>query len=164
MIDKQLEQAFNQQINAELYSSYLYLAMAAYFESENLSGCANWMKMQANEEQEHAMKFFEQINERGGRVELEAIDKPATDWESPLQAFQQALEHEKKVTGMINELMGKAKSINDHAAEVFLNWFVSEQVEEEANADDICQKLEMIGDSGNGLIMLDQALAKRGAE
>lgn len=164
MIDKKITEAFNKQLNAELYSSYLYLSMAACFESKNLSGFATWLKMQAEEERTHGMMFFEHINQRGGRVELAAIDQPPADWDTALKAFEDVLAHEKKVTAMINDLMDMAKSNNDHASQTFLNWFVSEQVEEEANADDILQKLAMIGDSANGLMMLDQALAKRGSE
>ena len=164
MIEKNIMQAFNKQINAELYSSYLYLSMAACFESKNLSGFASWLKMQAEEERGHAMMFYDHINERGGRVDLTAIAQPPADWDTALKAFEDVLAHEKKVTAMINELMETAKTDNDHASQIFLNWFVSEQVEEEANADDILQKLSMIGDSANGLMMLDQTLAKRGAE
>mgnify|MGYP000556558816 CR=1 FL=1 len=163
MIEQKMNEAFNKQINAELYSSYLYLSMAACFESKNLSGFATWLKMQAEEERGHALKFFEHINERGGRVELTSIDQPPADWDTALKAFEDVLAHEKKVTAMINDLMDMAKSDSDHASQAFLNWFVSEQVEEEANADDILQKLSMVGDSANGLMMLDQALAKRGA-
>jgi len=164
MIDKKITEAFNKQLNAELYSSYLYLSMAACFESKNLSGFATWLKMQAEEERTHAMMFFEHINQRGGKVELTAIDQPPAEWNTALKAFEDVLAHEKKVTAMINDLMDMAKSNNDHASQTFLNWFVSEQVEEEDNADDILQKLSMVGDSANGLMMLDQALAKRGSE
>ncbi len=161
MISQNIQEAFNKQINAELYSSYLYLSMAACFESLNLPGFANWMKVQAREENEHAMKLFEHIVQRGGEVELESIDKPKVKWESAVEAIEDALNHEKKVTGMINDLVDLAAKENDHAAGVLLQWFVSEQVEEEANADDLLQKLKMVGTSGAPLLMLDQQVGKR---
>ena len=161
MINPKIQDAFNKQINAELYSSYLYLSMAACFESANLPGFAQWMKVQAKEENEHAMKFFEYIVERGGDVKLEAIEKPPEKWDSPLTAFKDAYEHEQKVTRMIHDLVELAAQENDHASRVFLEWFVSEQVEEEANADEIRAKCEMIGNAPGGLLMLDQKLGSR---
>lgn len=161
MIPKELEKAFNEQIKKELESAYLYLSMAAYFEHENLEGMAHWMKKQAEEEVGHAMKFFEHINERGGRVELYALAEPKKDWSSPLDVFKHTYEHEQKVTASINSLVELAKKLNDNAALVFLNWFVNEQVEEEANAQKIVALLERIGDNAAGIIMLDSQLAKR---
>jgi len=161
MIGEKMQAALNKQVNAELYSSYLYLSMAAYLESENLSGMAHWMRVQAKEEQTHAMKFFDFVVERGGRVTLSAIDAPETQWGSALAAFTAAYEHERKVTQMIDDLVKLAGSEGDTASAVFLQWFVAEQVEEEKNADEIVQKLRMIKDSPHGLLMLDRALGER---
>lgn len=161
MLSKKIEQAFNEQINAELYSAYLYLSMAAYFENESLSGLANWMRVQFKEEQFHAMEFFDHINERGGRVTLEAIDKPPGEWGSAQDVFAAVLAHEEKVTGLINKLVDLAASEKDHAAGSFLKWFVDEQVEEEKNASDILGKLQLIKDSPHGVFMLDRELAGR---
>lgn len=161
MLDKEMEEALNQQLNAEMYSAYLYLSMAAYFESKNLSGFANWMTVQFHEEQTHAMKFYRYINERGGRVRLKPIDGPPTDWESPLDAFEYTLKHEQKVTGLINDLVDLAIKKRDHATISFLEWFVDEQVEEEANASAIVEKLRMAGDGSGALFMLDRELAQR---
>ncbi len=163
MLGKKVESAFNGQINAELYSSYLYLSMAAYFASSNLSGFAHWMRVQADEEKKHAMKFYDHILERGGGVVLKPIDCPKTSWKSPLEAFEDAYGHEVKVTGMINGLVDLSYSENDHASRSFLKWFIDEQVEEEASANDIVSKLRLIGDKPSGaLLMLDHHLGKRG--
>jgi ferritin len=166
MLKKKIEKAFNKQINAELYSSYLYLSMAACFNAKNLPGMAQWMRVQADEEREHAMKFFHFIEERGGRVELAAIEAPQKEWKTALEAFEAAYEHETKVTGMINDLVDLSISEKDHASNAFLQWFVTEQVEEEANAQGIVDQLKMVGDKGNGLFMVDRELGKRqpGAE
>jgi ferritin len=161
MISKKLETAINEQINAELYSAYLYLSMSAYFESVNLNGFANWMRMQAQEEQMHAMKFFDYLNERGGRITLRDIKAPQSDWESPVEVFENVYSHEQKVTGMIHGLVDMAIEENDHAANNFLQWYVEEQVEEESSADEIVENLKLLGDSGNGLFMLDRELGKR---
>ena len=161
MIDEKLEDIINEQINAEMYSSYLYLSMAAYFEEKSLAGFANWMKIQAQEELLHAMKFFDYVVERGGRVELTEIQKPPMEWESPLDAFQNAYQHETKVTGMINEIVDLAIKLKDHASVEFLNWYVKEQVEEEASADEIVQQLKIIGDSGHGILLYDRELGGR---
>ncbi|MGB9790269.1 MAG: ferritin [Thermotoga caldifontis] len=161
MIPKELERAFNEQIKKELESAYLYLSMAAYFEHENLAGMAHWMKKQAQEEVNHAMKFFEHINERGGRVELFALAEPRKDWSSPFEVFKHTYEHEQKVTASINALVELARKLNDNAALVFLNWFVNEQIEEEASAQKIMSLLERIGDNFAGIIMLDSELGKR---
>lgn len=164
MISKKIETAINKQINAELYSAYLYLSMASYFESVNLRGFAKWMEAQAGEEQEHAMKFYGYINERGGRVIFDSIAKPPAKWDSPLSVFEETYKHEQKVTAMINDLMELARSEKDNATEILLQWYVNEQVEEEASASAYVEKLKMIGSSGNGLIMLDHELGQRKAD
>jgi len=162
MLSKKMEEALNKQVNAELFSSYLYLAMAADFEAKNLPGFAHWLKLQAQEENGHAMKFYEYINDRRGRVTLGAIAAPPAEWPSPLAAFEAVLAHEEKVTGLINGLVELADAENDVATGIMLQWFVSEQVEEEKSADAIVQQLKMIGDRTQGLLMLDRALAQRG--
>lgn len=164
MISTNMQQALNKQINAELYSSYLYLSMAAHFESDNLRGLAHWMRLQAQEEYGHATKIFEYLLERGGQVKLEAIDAPPAKWTTPLAVFQAVHEHEVKVTGLIHGLAELAAKEKDPACGVFLQWFISEQVEEEATAAEIVQTLERVGDSANGLLMLDHRLGERGAE
>jgi ferritin len=161
MISKKMQNAINSQINAELYSSYLYLSMSADFSSKNLPGFANWMKIQAQEELGHAMKLYNFIEERLGRVTLKAIDAPATEWDSPLAAFEQALKHEQKVTGLINKLVDQAIAENDHATRGFLQWFVDEQVEEEASADAMVQQLKLMKGAPGGLYMLDKELGRR---
>ena len=162
-MNENLLKAINEQIKNELYSAYLYLSMAAYFESINLSGFSNWMKVQAAEEQEHAMKFFNYVFERGGRVQLKAIDQPPFEWKSPMEAFEQVLEHERKVTGMINSLYALAIKENDYASQVMLQWFISEQVEEEMNAAFIIEQLKRINVHDTAILMLDHDLGKRGA-
>ena len=161
MLSEKMLKALNKQLNAELYSSYLYLSMSAYFQSINLSGFANWMRVQAMEEMTHAMKIYDFVNERGARVILQKVDEPPSEWSSPLAAFQQAYQHEQKVTGMINKLVNLAVEEGDHATNIFLQWFVSEQVEEEASADEIVQKLKLVGDDGGGIFMIDRELAQR---
>jgi len=161
MISKTLEKAINKQINKELYSEYLYVAMQAWFADQNLDGFANWMKVQGQEEHFHAMKLFDYLIERGGSVELLAIEKPPKTFTKPLKAFKMAFEHEQFITASINELMDLAIKEKDHAAKSFLQWYVDEQVEEEANADRIVHKLEMINDNAQGLFMLDAELATR---
>jgi len=161
MISKKMQDAFNEQIQAEMYSSYLYLSMVACFHSVNMDGMAQWMHVQTKEENAHAMKFFKHIVDRGGRVELLAIDKPTSDWASPLEAFKAAYEHELYITGRINNLVKLAAEEGDNAASIFLQWFVTEQVEEEANTFKIVLMLEKIKESANGLFMLDHNLGKR---
>ncbi len=161
MIDKKIEDAFNKQINAETFSAYLYWSAAAYFDSINLPGFANWMTCQAQEEMAHAMKFYHHINERGGRVILEAIDAPDTEWDSAVAVFEAAYAHEKYITGRINDLVELTAAEKDHAAGPMLQWFVAEQIEEESSADEILQKLKMIGDAKAPLLMLDRELAGR---
>jgi ferritin len=164
MLSKKLQDAMNEQIKNELYSAYLYLSMSAYCEAANLPGFAHWMRMQAQEEEAHAMKFYDFIYERGGRVVLQAIDQPPFEFPSPLAVFEQTLEHEQKVTGMINDLYALAVEEKDYASQIFLQWFVTEQVEEEASATQILETLKMIGDKGHALIMLDRQLGSRGAD
>jgi ferritin len=161
MVNVKIQEALNKQLNAELYSSYLYLSMCAYFESINLKGFANWMRIQAQEELMHAMKFYDYIDERGGRVTLTKIDGPPTQWETPRAVFEHVYQHEQKVTGLINTLVDLALSESDHATNNFLQWFVAEQVEEEASADEVIQKLKIVGDQGGGLFMLDRELGQR---
>ncbi|MCG9479834.1 MAG: ferritin [Actinomycetia bacterium] len=161
MISKKMETAINEQINAEMYSSYLYLAMSSYFESVDLSGFANWMRVQAQEELFHAMKFFDFVNERGGRVTLTDIQAPAKEWKSPLEVMENVYTHEQKVTSLINNLVDLAADEKDHASSNFLQWYVAEQVEEESTADGIVKKLKLVSDTGNGLFMIDQELGKR---
>ncbi len=160
-ISKKMESAVNVQMNEELYSEYIYLAMASYFESQNLKGFAHWMKKQAEEEREHAMKFHDFLFDRDGTATLEALKKPPAKWASPLAAFQEAYKHEQYITGCINKLYDLAEKEKDHATKVMLHWFIDEQVEEEASALEIVEKLKLIGNSVNGLMMLDQALSKR---
>jgi len=161
MINEKVEAAFNDQINAETFSAYLYLSMSAYFEGSNLRGFASWMRIQAQEEMVHAMKFFDFINERGGRVNLAAIEAPDTEWDSPLAAFEAAYGHEQYITKRINDLVDLAIAEKDHAANSFLQWFVNEQVEEEASADEIVQKLRLMADAPGGMFMLDREMAGR---
>jgi len=161
MLNSKIQEAFNKQINAELFSSYMYLSMAAYFESQSMSGMANWMRAQAQEEVVHAMKFFDFINDRNGRVELTAIDGPPVQWESPLQVFEHAYAHECKVSAMIHDLVSLSEAEKDPAAHTFLQWFVTEQVEEEASAQAMVDKLRLVGGNGAGLYMVDTAAGQR---
>ena len=161
MLSEKMLKALNQQINAELYSSYLYLSMSAYFQSTNLGGFANWMRAQTQEELTHAMKIYDYVNERGAGLILEQVEQPPSQWSSPLAAFKQAYQHEQKATGMINKLVNLAVEEGDHATNIFLQWFVSEQVEEEASADEIVQKLKLVGDDGGAIFMIDRELGQR---
>ena len=161
MISKKLEAAINAQINAEMWSAYLYLSMSAYCQEAGFPGMANWFAVQFKEEQDHAMIFFNYLQSRGGRVLLAPIAEVPTEWASPLAAFEHTLEHEGKVTSLINNLMALAVEEKDFAAQSRLNWFVDEQVEEEENATELIQKLRLIGDNGYGLYQLDQELATR---
>ncbi|MBN1456466.1 MAG: ferritin [Sedimentisphaerales bacterium] len=161
MLSKKMEDAFNAQLNAELYSSYLYLSMAAYFESTNLAGFANWMNVQVQEEQFHAMKFYNYINDRGGRVKLGQIDAPQVEWDGPIAVFEATLKHEQKVTSLINNLVFLARDEKDNASEIFLQWFVNEQVEEEDNAGTLLGQLKLIKDNPHALFMIDRELSQR---
>lgn len=162
MLSKTIQDAINDQINKELYSSYLYLSMATYYAESNLSGFAAWMRVQSSEEYTHAMKFYGYVVERNGHVELEAIEKPHSKFKSPVDVFKQILEHEQKVTGMINRIYELAAKEKDYPTQIMLEWFITEQLEEEKSAGDILEQLKMIGDSPVSLIMMDRHLATRG--
>jgi len=161
MISEKLQEALNNQINEELFSSYLYLSMSSFFQESDLPGFATWMRVQAQEELTHAMKIFDFIVERGGSVNLKAVKEPVHEWNSPLAAFEAAYDHERHITGCIDDLVDLAREHRDHATEIFLQWFVTEQVEEEASADEIVKKLRMIDGSKNGLFMIDRELGAR---
>jgi ferritin len=160
MLNEKMEKALNAQLNAELYSSYLYLSMSAYFLSEDLPGMANWMRVQAQEELFHGTKFFDYVAERGGRVDLAPIEGPPTRWESPVAVFAHVAEHERKVTGLVNGLVDLAIETKDHASNQFLQWFVAEQVEEEASANEVLRQVKRAGD-GPTLLLLDKELGAR---
>ena len=161
MLSKKMTAAINSQVVAELYSSYLYVAMSAWLQSEGHLGGAHWMSLQAREEIFHATKLYNYILDRGAEVKLGPIEAPPAKWKSPLEVFEKAYAHEQKVTGLINNLMTLAKAENDHAAEIFLQWFVTEQVEEEASAQEVIQKYKLAAGQGAGLFMIDQELAAR---
>jgi ferritin len=162
MISKTMQDATNEQINKELYSSYLYLSMAAYFESKNLPGFAKWMRVQADEETKHGMKFFQHLVDRGGRVLLKAIAAPGTEWKSNLEVFKEAQAHEAAVSTSINSLYELAIKEKDYPSQVLLQWYITEQVEEEKNVAEIVQQLELIDAHGTAVLMLDHQLGKRG--
>lgn len=164
MIPKSVQEILNKQINKELYSAYYYLSMSAHFQSVNLPGFAHWMTTQYQEETGHAMKLMAHIQERGGRVILEAIEKPPTEYQSPLNVMNLVLEHEKKVTASINKCYEEAVKEKDYPAQIMLEWFIKEQVEEERSAEDVINTLKMLGDAPAGLIMLDRQLAARKRE
>ncbi|HAS89855.1 MAG TPA: ferritin [Desulfovibrio sp.] len=161
MSNKVLEKALNEQLNAEMYSAYLYLSMSAYFSDIGLDGFANWMRVQAKEEQFHAMKFYDYINERGGRVLLTAIEAPKTEWDSPLACIEAVLEHEQKVTALVNGLVDLAIEERDHATNIFLQWFVTEQVEEEDSVNAVLNKLRLLDGESNGMFILDKEMSTR---
>ncbi len=161
MLEERMQDALNEQINAELYSSYLYFSMSAYFESISLKGFANWMRVQAMEELTHAKRFYNYVIERGGRVLMKEIKSPPNEWTSPLNAFEHVLEHEQHVTALINSLMDLAIELKDHATTSFLKWFIDEQVEEEASADEIIQSLKLNENNPGGLFLIDKDLAQR---
>ena len=161
MLTPKLVEGLNEQIKYEWFSAYLYMAIAGHFEDDDLPGFANWMRIQAKEELAHGQIMFDFVCETGGRTDLQPIDGPKNDYTSALNAFEYSLDHEKFVTDRIGKLMALAKTENDHAAEIFLQWFVTEQVEEEANFGLLVKKLQRIGDDGNGLLRLDEELATR---
>ena len=161
MLTEKMNETLNQQVNEEFFSAYLYLSMNANFEDQNLPGFANWMRAQTQEEIVHAMKIFDFINERRGRVLLKAIKEPAASWESPLAAFEAAYKHECHISGCIGKLVDLAREQSDHATETFLQWFVTEQVEEESSTDAVVQKLKLMGGLADGLFMIDRELATR---
>lgn len=160
-MNESIEKAINNQINAEIYSAYLYLAMAAYFDGLGLEGFSNWMKIQAQEEMTHAMKFYHFVFERGGKVTMAAIEEPKNEFDTPLSVFKEVLKHEKVVTGLINDLYELADKEKDFAFQSFLKWFIDEQVEEEGNAQKIIDQVKLAGEQGPGLFMLDKELAAR---
>jgi ferritin len=164
MIGKAMQDAINEQINKELFSSYLYLSMAAYLEAQNLPGFAHWMRVQEGEEREHAMKFFDFVIATGGTVSLKAIDAPKTSWSSTLELFEEVAEHEAKVTASINELYELALDKKDYSAQAMLQWFITEQVEEERNAAEIIASLKMIEARQTAVLQLDHRLSKRGGD
>ena len=164
MISGVMQNAINEQINKEFFSSYLYLSMSAYFETKNLPGFAKWMLVQAEEERSHGMKLFDHLLERGGKVELKGIKAPQIDWQTGLDVFKQVQEHEASITASINTLYELALSEKDYPAQLLLQWFIMEQVEEEKNAADIVQQIELIDARGTAVLMLDHQLGKRGKE
>ncbi|MBI5020285.1 MAG: ferritin [Ignavibacteriales bacterium] len=161
MISKSMQDAINEQINEELYSSYLYLSMAAHFDSQNLPGFAHWMKVQSEEERSHSMKFYSYVYDRGGTVTFKAIAQPPAKYKSPLEIFKQVLAHEGKITKLINKLYEQALKEKDYPTQNLLQWFINEQVEEEKNDNEIINYLETLGDSPVSLMMLDRRLAER---
>ena len=163
-MNDRIQEAFNKQINEELFSSYVYLAMAAHFEAQNLDGFTNWMKHQAQEEVEHAMRLFEHVNRRGGRVILKAIGEPPVDFGNPLEAFEKALAHEQHITGCIHDLYKLAQEENDYPAQMELQWFIDEQVEEEENTGRVVDLLKMAGDNKGALLILDRELGQRAGD
>lgn len=163
-LGKKLEAAINDQIQAELYSAYLYLSMSAYCETINMPGYAHWMRLQSEEEVEHAMKFYHHINERGGRVVLQAIQEPTASFDSVVAVAETTYEHEQKVTQLIHRLYELAVAEKDYPAQVMLQWYIDEQVEEEDNARTILEMFQKVGDHPNGLFMLDRQLGARGGD
>ena len=161
MIKKEVLDTLNEQINAESYSAYMYLSMAAYFENMGLSGFANWMKVQYQEEAAHSLKFFNYVTGRGGKVALKAIDQVPVEFEGIVDVYEKTLVHENHVTDLINNLMNVAVASSDHASQSFLKWFVDEQVEEEANVEKILATLKLINGQGNGIFMMDRELGQR---
>jgi ferritin len=161
MISDKMQKELNDQINAELFSSYLYLSMAAYFESENWNGFAAWMKMQSGEEYSHAMKFYKYVNDVEGKVTLQAIEKPKSEWKSPQQIFEEAHKHELYITDRINKLVDLTNNEKDYATGLMLNYFVTEQVEEVATVSQIVHKFKLIGDNKTSLFLLDRELGMR---
>lgn len=161
MMSQTMQDAFNEQMKQEFYSSYLYLSMSAYCESVNLPGFANWMRAQAREEAKHAMKIFDHVVDRGGSVELQPIDRPPSRFSSARDVFDQAHKHEQQVTASINRVYGLAVDERDFASRVFLDWFVQEQVEEEKTSSLLAEQLRMVGEDRPGLLMMDRELSAR---
>ncbi|MBE0517404.1 MAG: ferritin [Methanophagales archaeon] len=161
MLSEKMEEALNKQLNNELYSAYLYLSMSAYSTYIGLKGFANWFMVQYQEETVHALKFYNYILDQGGRVKLMAIAQPMAEFKSPMDLFEKTLQHEKFITKCINDLVDHAIAEKDHAANIFLQWFVTEQIEEEGNDNEIIAKLKLVGEDGPALLMLDKELASR---
>lgn len=164
MLSKTLQDALNQQIKHEFFSSYLYLAMSSYFEGQSLLGFAKWMRVQSEEEHEHAMRLYDFVHDRGGSVELQALEQPRSEFSAPLDVFQQALEHERFITAQIHQLYGLAVNEKDYPTQVHLQWFIDEQVEEEKNASDIVDQLRIAGNDGAAILLLDHNLGQRQTE
>ena len=163
-MNQKVQDALNKQINAELHSAYIYLSMSAHFEEQSLSGMAQWMRLQAEEEMEHAMRLYDFVHARGGKVILEAVEGPPTEWGTPVSIFEAALAHEKKITGMIHDLYGLASEEKDYPAQSMLQWFVDEQVEEEDNVGNVVDQLKMVSDDLPGLLLMDRELGARKPE
>jgi ferritin len=163
MLKPKIQDALNEHLNEELFSAYLYMSMASYFEAKNLSGMAQWMKTQVQEELMHGVKFFDFVHDRGGQAILAQIAAPKSNWDSPINAFEEAYAHECHISSRINKLVDLAIAESDHALNTFLQWFVNEQVEEEATVEAIVDKLRMVGDNGVAMFMLDAELGKRTA-
>jgi len=161
MFTEKVQQAMNDQIQHEIESAYIYLSMAAYFDAENFPGFAQWMKIQYEEEMAHAFRFYDYINDRGGRVKLQPVDQPPVEFDSPLAAFQAALEHEQKITADIDRLYAMAIDEKDYPSQTFLQWFIDEQVEEEQHVGEVVENLKMVGDNTHAILMLDRELGQR---
>jgi len=161
MLSKKVHKALNDQINAELYSAYLYFAMSSWFKAQNLEGFASWLQQQATEELGHAMKIYQYLHDKNAEVELAGLEAPPKSWKSALAAFEDAYKHEQYITGRINEIVDLALADKDHATNVFLNWFVEEQVEEEASTLAVVEKLHLVADHPGGLYMLDHEMSSR---
>jgi len=161
MLSKKMEEALNEQINKEMYSAYLYMSMSAHSTNAGLPGFANWFMVQYKEEMEHAMKIYDYVNNQGGRVKFKTIEEPLSTFKDAMDMFQKTLKHEQFITKSINELVDLAFKERDHATQIFLQWFVTEQIEEEGNDNDIIAKLKLAGDEGNGLFMIDKELGAR---
>ncbi len=164
MVSQKIVDALNLQVNKELFSSYLYLSMSSYFDGKNLSGMTQWMKLQSQEEYEHAMKFYDFILRLGGKVKLSAIEEPQTDWDSPLKVFEDSLHHEQYISKSIHQLMDLAIEESHHPTKSFLQWFVDEQVEEEDSVQQVVENFKMIGEDKGALFMLDRELGVRSGE
>jgi ferritin len=164
MLSETVQQALNKQITYEFSASHAYMAMAAYFESLNLAGFASWFRVQSDEEREHAERIFDYVVDRGGRVALGPLPEPQSEFANPLDAMEHALQHERNVSAAINEIYALATRENDYATQSMLRWFVDEQVEEEKNADDVIQRLKLVGSNGTGLLLIDRQLAERGGD
>ncbi len=161
MFNKKIQEAFNSHMNKESFSAHLYMSMSAHLQAANLKGMAHWMRLQADEETMHTMKFFDYILARGGRVVLDRVNAPPTEWDTPLAVFEAAYEHEKAVSAMINSLVDLSLEESDHASNTFLQWFVTEQVEEEESALEIVEQLKLIGDDTTALFLIDKELGQR---
>ncbi|MDP6490133.1 MAG: ferritin [Kiritimatiellia bacterium] len=161
MVTDKMAQALNEQINAELYSAYLYLAMASWAGTQGMRGASSWFFVQAREEMTHVWRFYDYISSQGRQVILDAVEKPPADFETMMKAFEETLAHEQKVTGLINDLVATARTENDNATAIFLQWYVTEQVEEEESVGEIIDQLKLAGDEGGGLLMIDRELGTR---